>query len=169
MLPSQVELQALLVPHDPYAKRSLAYIPHVKVFHYRADDNHWDNNVYIEGCLVAYERHQPFNNELGSFYALAFINGKENVLQPIQLNMSQQVNQLRLFYQVTLHEKQEVFCVFFAQERDCLRVQEFIQQAIGIMQAAAKPVTHAQRIQTPVMVRLPIAFFWPMDLHHLVL
>jgi hypothetical protein len=165
MVNSSASLHALLVKHDPYVKNILVYSSHVKVFQYSARELHWDNDVCLEGCLIAYERDRPFNKELDSVYALVFINSQRNLLQPIQLHMSMQPQQSRLFYEVTLDEQPEVFCVFFDQESECLRIHQFIQQVIKRMQGAAD--AHAQRTQTPVMVRLSIVFSPPMDRYHL--
>jgi hypothetical protein len=125
-----IKLGNILRKHDSNAIRLYDFINHVKVFLYNSNTLCWENNPLIEGSLFAYERQQTINNQIYPSHAFAIINRERNLLQQITSDMSEQADKLRLFYEIRRNNKPEVFCLYFSNETECLRVHGFINQYI---------------------------------------
>jgi hypothetical protein len=180
--PSQIhiELGKILRQHDPNAIRLYGFINHVKVFLYNSNELRWENNSYIEGNLFAYEKQQIINNQTYPSYAFAVINGEQNFIQEITLDMSEHADKLCLFYEVVRNNKCEVSCLHFLNVNECLRLHAFINRAIQLIrnikgqqqQSRATGTSELQlaqiqeqkvsanvsRQETPINVRLSIVF-----------
>jgi hypothetical protein len=178
---SQIHIQfgKILRQHDPNAKRLYDFINHVKVFRYNSNELRWENNSCIEGNLFAYEKQQIINNQTYPSFAFAVINGEHHLIQEITLDMPEQADKLRLFYEIMRNDKREVFCLHFLNENECQRLHAFINRSIqltrhvkeqqqsratvtGELQLAQtneqKVSANVYRQQTPINVRLSISF-----------
>jgi hypothetical protein len=135
---THVQLGKILRQHDPNATRLCDFINHVKVFPYNSTELRWENNSYIEGSLFAYQRQQ---DQAYPSYAFAIINGKQHFLQQVTLNMTQQTDGIRLFYEIVGNEKHDIFCLHFLNENECLRINAFINHSIQKMKAQQTRIT----------------------------
>ena len=127
----QQELSKLLLRHDPSARRLLEFVPHVKVFRYNTTDLNWETTPLIEGTLFAYARE--------SSEAIIVINQANRWIQPIDRNLSIQVEQLRLFCQTNFHGQAQVFCLQFVQTHEPIRIQTFVRRSLEVV-ASPSPI-----------------------------
>ncbi|CAF2386207.1 unnamed protein product [Rotaria sp. Silwood2] len=125
-----LELSKILLKHDSHAIRLYDFINHVKIFFYNSNEFRWENNSYIEGNLFIYERKSIINNQIYPSYAFAIINEKQKFIQEITSDMSHYADKLRLFYEIVINDKCEVFCLYFVNENECQRLSVFITQFI---------------------------------------
>ncbi|CAF3399731.1 unnamed protein product [Rotaria sp. Silwood1] len=125
-----LELSKILLKHDPNAIRLYDFINHVKIFFYNSNDCYWENNSYIEGNLFIYEKKSIINNQAYPSYAFAIINKKQKFIQEITSDMPRHADKLRLFYEIVINNKSEVFCLYFVSENECQRLNVFITRAI---------------------------------------
>ena len=150
----QSELGKILLHHDPSAIRLYDFLNQVRVFRYNSTKLRWENRPYLEGNLFAYQKHQTVNHQKYSSFAFAVINPGKHFIQDICSNMSKQVNDSRLFYEITKDNKCEVFCLHFLNENDCQRLHTFIEQSIQPQSRAT--ITSEQQSHLTVQQSTPM-------------